>query len=565
MSKKTAALYARFSSDMQKDRSIDDQFALCREIAKREGYQIAATFSDRAKSGASMFDREGLLDLMKQAKQGRFSAVIVESLDRLSRDQEDLAHVHKRLSFHSIDILTNEGLTTSIHVGIRGIVGSMFLKDLGDKVRRGQSGRAREGKVPGSVPYGYRIVAGKKGEPEIDPEQAKIVRRIFQMYAQGSSPRYIAIKLTSEGIPSPAGGRWNAPTISGGGAGRYGILTNPLYIGQLMWNRTRRIRNPETGSKLKRCSPENQTATDVPHLRIIDQSLWNAAKKLREERARHCFGPEGRTTRYSFVARGEHLLAGMLRCGVCGGAMRMRSMTRGTQWAACAAADAHDACTHKRTYDLSRLQAGVLAGLRKHLIDPAAIAEAAKAYHAQWAERSKQNRADAASLRKQLSRLQVKIDRLVTAIRDSDLPVQELTAQLKPLEIERAGTAERLRLIEAEGNVVELHPAVIKTYQANVERLHSALVKNALTPENRQAFRNLIDTIVVHPTGKRMAYSFTPYGRLGALMGGIDLFPTIRSDQEIMSEQDVTKCDKAKHPNTGRPLSHIVPLGKWAA
>ena len=94
---KTAAIYARYSSDLQKDRSIDDQVALCKEIALRNGYSVAEIFTDRAKSGASMFERDGLLALMNAAKKRDFQAVISESLSRLSRDQEDTAAIYKRL------------------------------------------------------------------------------------------------------------------------------------------------------------------------------------------------------------------------------------------------------------------------------------------------------------------------------------------------------------------------------------------------------------------------------------------------------------------------------------
>jgi site-specific DNA recombinase len=60
---KKAVAYARYSDDLQKDRSIEDQFALCEHIAKRHGYKITQKFCDRAKSGTGMFDRPGLLNL----------------------------------------------------------------------------------------------------------------------------------------------------------------------------------------------------------------------------------------------------------------------------------------------------------------------------------------------------------------------------------------------------------------------------------------------------------------------------------------------------------------------
>jgi site-specific DNA recombinase len=118
---------------------------------------------------------------MTTAKARKFDVVIVESLDRLSRDQADLAMTFKRLKFYDIEIRTvNEGATTDIHVGLRGMFGAMFLKDLGAKVKRGHDGRVREGLFPGAVTYGYDRVLGKPGERVINPDQAKVIRRIFK-------------------------------------------------------------------------------------------------------------------------------------------------------------------------------------------------------------------------------------------------------------------------------------------------------------------------------------------------------------------------------------------------
>lgn len=100
-----AAIYARFSTDLQKDTSIDDQITVCRRYAERNGYEIVGTYSDAAKSGASTIGRDGLQDLMADAKAGGFVAVLTESLDRISRDQEDLAHIWKRLSFLGVDLV----------------------------------------------------------------------------------------------------------------------------------------------------------------------------------------------------------------------------------------------------------------------------------------------------------------------------------------------------------------------------------------------------------------------------------------------------------------------------
>ncbi len=91
-----------------------------------------------------------------------------------------------------------------------------------------------------------------------------------------------------------------------------------------------------------------------------------------------------------------------------------------------------------------------------------------------------------------------------------------------------------------------LLPHVVLTYKANVDTLYRELASGEMTPAKRMAFRNLIDCIVVHPTRKRMPYEFTPYGRLGALMGGINLFPTGRAPAEILAEQGVSYIANGK-------------------
>jgi site-specific DNA recombinase len=142
-----AAIYARYSSDLQKDTSITDQLALCSHFANGNGYKIVGEYTDKARSGASLMGRDGVLDLMADAKLKRFDTVIVESLDRLSRDQEDLSGIYKCLSFSGIQIIAvHDGKADPVQIGVRGLLGSLYLADLAHKVRRGMTGRVAEGK-----------------------------------------------------------------------------------------------------------------------------------------------------------------------------------------------------------------------------------------------------------------------------------------------------------------------------------------------------------------------------------------------------------------------------------
>ena len=127
------ALYARYSSDNQREASIIDQLRLCRVHAERQGWNIIEEYSDHAISGASLL-RPGVQALMHDAQRGRFDVVLAEAMDRLSRDQEDIAGLFKRLSFAGVRIVTlSEGDVTHLHVGFKGCMNALFLKDLADK------------------------------------------------------------------------------------------------------------------------------------------------------------------------------------------------------------------------------------------------------------------------------------------------------------------------------------------------------------------------------------------------------------------------------------------------
>ena len=278
-----AVIYARYSSDLQSEASIDDQVRLCRERAERDGITISDVFTDYAISGGTLNNRPGMMSLMAAAKRGEFSAVYAEALDRISRDQEDIAGIFKRLSHADVRLITlAEGEVNELHVGLKGTMNALFLKDLAAKTKRGQRGRVEASKIPGGNSYGYKIIRNLKedgtvttGERELEPEQAHIVKRIFDEYVSGISPRRIAGRLNAEGISSPRGGLWNASTINGNRQRRNGILNNELYLGRIIYNRQRFVKDPETGKRVSRLNPEHEwVIKEVPELRIIDDETW---------------------------------------------------------------------------------------------------------------------------------------------------------------------------------------------------------------------------------------------------------------------------------------------------
>src|SRR6266850_4992848 len=196
------ALYARYSSDSQRDASIEDQLRLCSEYAQKQGWRVVDTYFDRAVSGDTLL-RDGILEVMQDALKHGFDVVLAEALDRISRDQEDVAAVFKRLWFASVKLVTvAEGDISELHIGLKGTMNALFLKDLAAKTHRGIRGRVEAGKNAGGNCFGYRVVKklderGEliRGDREIDEAQAIVARRIFKEFASGISPRTIARTL----------------------------------------------------------------------------------------------------------------------------------------------------------------------------------------------------------------------------------------------------------------------------------------------------------------------------------------------------------------------------------
>ncbi|MGG7644771.1 recombinase family protein [Rhodovulum sp. YNF3179] len=331
-----AILYARCSSDLQSPASIEDQLRKCRAFAKDKGWQVVAEHTDRETSG-SVRARPGFQALLEDMRNGACDVVVAESLDRISRDQEHTAAFYKDARFHDVEIYsTAHGKVSGITLAFGSAMASHQLEDLAGKTRRGLEGRVVAGKSGGGLSYGYRVKPVEngvvlKGEIEIDEEQAAIVQRIFREYVDGRSPMNIAADLNAEEIPSPRGrgagsGHWKQNTINGNRSRGTGILNNELYVGRRVWNRHRYVKNPVTDRRVARLNdPSEWVVSEVPHLRIIDQELWDAVK-ARQEKAQKVRSAVTATDRNGLsssrmLRRRHYPLSGLLECELCGGRM----------------------------------------------------------------------------------------------------------------------------------------------------------------------------------------------------------------------------------------------------
>ncbi|MDU6746233.1 MAG: recombinase family protein [Bradyrhizobium sp.] len=461
------ALYARYSSDNQSESSIEDQFRLCREHAKRERWKVTSTYHDAAISGASMILRPGIQLLLQDAQRGLFDVVLGEALDRISRDQADVATLFKHLRFAGVSIVTlAEGEISELHVGLKGTMNALFLKDLALKTHRGLRGRVEKGKAGGGLCYGYNVMKGldANGEPirgdrEIILEEARIVRRIFRAFAAGKSPKAIAVELNKDGIPGPLGRAWGDTSIRGHVSRGTGILNNELYAGVLVWNRQRFVKDPATGKRVSRPNPESQwIRTEVPHLRIVDDELWQAARS-RQQQISALFGPnpantrEGRAKRLHLANRPASLLSGLLTCGCCGGRIGILTPNR----YGCLNHHRRGTCANNRTIMREKIEARVLAGLKDRLVSSEAVAEAVRAYAEEMNRLNHDRRAQAETDHRALQKIERALASIMAAIEDG-LYQPSMKARMDELERQKAEITARLS--QAAADVPDMHPNI---------------------------------------------------------------------------------------------------------
>ena len=520
------ALYARYSSDQQRNASIEDQFRLCHEHATREGWEIAGTYQDAGISGASLVLRPGMQKLVRDAQSGLFQLVLAEALDRISRDQADIATLYKHLKFVGVPIVTlAEGAISELHVGLKGTMNALFLKDLAMKTRRGLRGRVENGKSGGGLCFGYRVVRQLdqhgdplRGDREIDADQATIVRRIFREFAAGIGPRAIAKKLNHQGFAGPAGKLWNDTTIRGHVRRGTGLINNELYIGRLVWNRQRYVKDPATGKRVSRLNPkEDWIVTDVPDLRIVDDALWQAVK-LRQEtiaesnvnlteavRAHHA------RNRLSACRRPKSLLSGLIFCGCCGGPYALRSADR----FACSSHTSNGSCSNRRTIVRAELEQRVLAGLRDRMMAPEAAAAAMRAYAEETNRLNRERRANADTHKVELAKIETQIRSIIEAIK-AGMFHDSMKAEMDRLETRKAELTDLLATTPQDRP--DLLPSVAELYARKVARLTEALNHPDDRAEAATALRTLIEKIVLTPGAGRGETHATLHGELGTIL-----------------------------------------------
>ena len=326
-----AGLYYRLSQEDERQGesvSIDNQRTILRKYAEERGFEIHDEYIDDGVSGTT-FQRPEVQRLLDDAKTGVINTIIVKDLSRFGRNYIEVGqyvdYVFPAFGIRFIAIQDNVD-TENRDSGamemmpIMNVFNEWHAANTSKKIRAVRRSNAKEGIYTAKkASYGYKMGTDKKRAPVIDEETAPIVKRIFEMYASGMSPRKISEILNLEGIPSPATyaytqsgqkpkpnvvGLWTAVTIRE-------MLNKIIYIGhmpQLRWTSL-----SYKNHKRFRKDESEWTVVYNNHEPIISQELWDKVQERKKSVA------QGRKTKVGYT----HPLSGFLFCADCGNKMKL--------------------------------------------------------------------------------------------------------------------------------------------------------------------------------------------------------------------------------------------------
>lgn len=496
-------LYARYSSDRQNERSVDDQLAALETHAAARGWAVVARLHDAAISGAAMANRPGIQAALAMVDAGACDIVLVEHQDRLARNREHGAHIFNRLTRAGVKLATlHTDEVKKLESALVDLMSEVFLDVLSDKTKRGMHANAERGLATGAKTYGYRGEPG--GKVSIVEAEAEVVREIYRRYAAGDTTREICADLNARGVPSPSGGLWNPSTLNGSRVRGNGLLACELYAGVKVWNRDQVVKDPETGKRVHHYRPpEDWKRTPVPELRLVDEATWSAAQARRQQLAQAAPVHRGRKP------PGRGVFAGLIKCGACGSSMTAFN-SRGRLICAARRERGPAACDNARTVSRSEVEDRVLTGLRTRLLKPAAVRAYIRLYTDAWSAEHRRATARILPLQKRLGELDRTIARLVASLAAAG-PSDALINALRQAERDKAATAAQLAAAEAAGppKVVPFLPNHADTYAQRIAELHEALAaQDSLNkphwPAVIEKARGLVQRIDIAP-GPRLA------------------------------------------------------------
>jgi site-specific DNA recombinase len=523
-----AAVYARKSTDQhgvaEDQKSVTRQIDHARAYARRKGWQVADghVYVDDGISGAEFSKRPGLLRLMNALKpKPGFQVLIMSEESRLGREQLEVGYALKQIMQAGVRVFfyledrerTLDSPTDKIMLSLTAFADELEREKARQRTYDALQRKARSGHVTGGRTFGYDNVSitdasGRRSHVErrINDAEAAVVRRIFQLCADGVGQSRTARQLNAEGAVAPRAqhGRpsaWSPSSV-------HEVLFRDLYRGVVTWNRSRK-RN-HWGQRQQTPRPEQEwIQIPLPALRVVSDDQWEAAhRRLRVARVTYEQQTHGQRRPHR-DRDSKYLLPGFGRCARCSGGLHVRTRAHGSRRAFFYACTSHhncgpEVCTHADQWPMEELDREVLATIAGDVLRPALVDEVITAAKQLFDETSVGKPEQQEQLRRKLATVERELSRYADAIASGAGQIPALVERMRTAEEKRRGLVAQIER-SRETSQPPAWRELERRMRASLKEWRSQLTGDVA--HARQAFRQLLTTPI----------RFTPFVHRGML------------------------------------------------
>ena len=479
----TAVAYARYSSDGQRDESIDAQVRAIKSFAEREGYALIHVYADRGISGTSD-NREEFQRMIEDAKNGDFQVVIVHKLDRFARNRSDSAiyrNVLEKYGVRLVSVLENfdDSPESIILQSVIEGYNEYYSKNLAREVMKGLKENALSAKFNGGVPpLGYNI-NNETLKYEINTCEADAVKLIFKIYLQGEGYTSIINELNRRGFKTKKGNSFGKNSL-------YDILRNERYTGVYIYNKSLPLTSNKKFNRHASKNAEDIIKVEGGTPQIISTEDFVKVQELMNKR-RH------KTATYK--AKEDYLLSGKIICGECGStyagnARRSKNSTYISY--TCTKKNGREKCRNRGTQrDL--IESIILNKLSEKVFDVKILPEIIARYNDFALSKNKEFIAVKKQLEQRLAEIEKGIANIVNLVVTTGSAA--LAEKLKELELEKVTLEISLKEAERKLSEMSVDEAQLKKAFSKAK----SLLKSGTLKNRKAIVQQYVKQVVMYP------------------------------------------------------------------
>lgn len=481
--RRKSAIYLRYSSDNQRDESLEAQERAIKDFAQKNNIDIVKIYADRAKSATSD-KRPEFQQMIKDSALGIFDTVIVHKLDRFSRDKYDSAMYKKKLKVNGIQLISvTENLDGSPEsIILESVIEGMaqyYSANLAREVMKGMKETAYQCKhTGGTPPLGY-----DKGEDRkyvINEKEADIVKIIFEMYINGYSYNKIIEHLNGKGLKTKNGNSFGKNSI-------YSILANEKYSGVYVFNRS--SKKNALGRR------NNHSSKDESEIIRVEGGMPAIITREVFEKAKAMMGMRKKTPGAN-KAKEVYLLSGLIYCGHCGSAMQgnRRIFKDKPKYCSyrCGCRQNKNECDNKEIRK-EYIEEFVLSELEKNILNEKAIPILVKKINEHLQEQAKTGKLQIDSINQELNQVNKQIENIVTAITNGFYQ-DEFKAKMEDLKNKKLRLETNLKEYEVKGGMNAITEEQVK----QLFSMFKGFVMERNLPECKKFIQNYVDKVIVY-------------------------------------------------------------------